>query len=79
MKIGRGGENHIILDDMSVSRMHAVLRIKKNKVWLEDKSSKFGTFVHLKENFKGNEAVLLSNRISFNFKSSIECLTDCEQ
>ena len=48
MKIGRGLEVQLMLSDISVSRIHTVLRIVNgDKVILEDFNSKFGTLVLL--------------------------------
>jgi len=42
--IGRGNDPDIKISDISVSRLHAILRINDdNTLVLEDNSSKFGT------------------------------------
>ena len=47
INIGRGHESHIILNDISVSRLHCFININKNnkKIYLTDNNSKFGTLV----------------------------------
>ena len=45
--IGRGHECNLIINDISISRMHCFLNINKNskKIFLSDNNSKFGTLV----------------------------------
>ena len=45
MKMGRGHEADVLLSDISVSRIHCFLVVDKNKVYLEDNNSKFGTLI----------------------------------
>ena len=45
IKIGRGHESKVILSDISVSRIHCVMTVEKNQVFLEDNNSKFGTLI----------------------------------
>ena len=57
LSVGRGPKDHIRIDDASISRSHAlfkVKKIKKNKheMWLFDNSSKFGTLNLLLEPLK---------------------------
>ncbi len=52
-KIGRGHESDIWINDISVSRTHVVLKYIKDKGFeLEDKKSKFGTLVFIKDPIK---------------------------
>ncbi len=44
-KIGRGHESDLRITDISVSRLHAILRCTKEGFILEDNSSKFGTLI----------------------------------
>lgn len=46
--MGRGHESMIRVNDISVSRLHAILSLKHDSVYLQDNSSKFGTLVLLK-------------------------------
>ena len=45
IKIGRGILSDILLSDVSVSRIHCLLSVEKNNVFIEDNDSKFGTLV----------------------------------
>lgn len=47
--VGRTQTNHVKLKDISVSRVHCSFRLKNHKVYLNNKGSKFGTLVYLKE------------------------------
>ena len=48
-KLGRGHESDLRINDISVSRCHAKIKLENNKFLLEDNSSKFGTLVHIKQ------------------------------
>jgi hypothetical protein len=48
-KLGRGHESDVRINDISVSRNHAVINFTDNKFRLEDCTSKFGTLVRLAE------------------------------
>jgi pSer/pThr/pTyr-binding forkhead associated (FHA) protein len=48
MWIGRSPEAHIFLDDVTVSRKHAVLRRRDRRLLIEDLGSLNGTFVNRK-------------------------------
>jgi hypothetical protein len=47
INIGRGHESHIILHDISVSRLHCIININKKmkKINITDNNSKFGTLI----------------------------------
>jgi hypothetical protein len=45
VNVGRASENHLILDDTSVSRRHARLTIESGNLYVEDLGSAHGTFV----------------------------------
>jgi hypothetical protein len=47
-KIGRGHDSDIRVNDISVSRCHAVIRFQDNSFYLQDEKSKFGTLVLIK-------------------------------
>jgi hypothetical protein len=47
VSIGRGHESDVRIDEISVSRSHATLKIKKGGVYLSDSDSKFGTLVEV--------------------------------
>lgn len=43
--MGRGHESDLRINDISVSRLHAMIKYKNGKFLLEDNVSKFGTLV----------------------------------
>ena len=45
-KIGRSSENNIILDDISVSRKHALLSVKKENIKITDNNSTNGIYIN---------------------------------
>lgn len=47
--VGRSLECDIHLNDNSISRVHVVVSVRANKIWIEDKNSSNGTFVNGKE------------------------------
>ena len=46
--MGRGHESDLRINDISVSRLHAMVKFKDGKFLLEDNLSKFGTLVLIK-------------------------------
>ena len=48
-KMGRGHESDLRINDISVSRLHALIKFKDGKFLLEDNVSKFGTLVLIKK------------------------------
>ena len=42
LKIGRGHDCEVRITDISISRLHGVLKIINGKIFIEDKDSKFG-------------------------------------
>ena len=52
LNIGRGHDSNIILNDISVSRIHCTLNINKNmkKLFVTDNNSKFGTLILIQTN-----------------------------
>ena len=46
--IGRSHNSDIKLDDVSISRLHAVLKYADHKFFIEDSNSKFGTTTKIK-------------------------------
>jgi pSer/pThr/pTyr-binding forkhead associated (FHA) protein len=48
-KLGRGHESDLRINDISVSRCHAKIKLEKGKFLLEDNTSKFGTLVLVKQ------------------------------
>jgi hypothetical protein len=49
IKLGRGHDSDVRINDISVSRCHAVVSLKSGKFVLADNNSKFGTLVQVKE------------------------------
>jgi hypothetical protein len=45
LKLGRGHESNILLSDISVSRVHCLLNVENDSIYLEDNNSKYGTLV----------------------------------
>jgi pSer/pThr/pTyr-binding forkhead associated (FHA) protein len=45
--IGRGSESHVRISDISVSRTHAIIELRDNKIFVRDNKSKFGTLVRM--------------------------------
>ena len=51
-KLGRGHESQVRINDISVSRCHAIIKCKQDGFYIEDNTSKFGTIVLLKEKLR---------------------------
>ena len=71
--IGRGIEANIILNDISISRLHCKFNINNNgEVYLNDLNSKFGTLVLIQnpnlEILKGNILTVQIGRSFFSFE-----------
>lgn len=47
--MGRGHESEVRVNDISVSRTHAIIKYKSDGIYIEDNKSKFGTLVLLKD------------------------------
>ena len=45
VSVGRDPENDLVIDDPSISRQHAFLRVDIAGVWIEDRHSSNGTFI----------------------------------
>lgn len=52
--MGRGHESEVRVNDISVSRCHAIIKYHPDGVYIEDNKSKFGTLVLLKEQYPLN-------------------------
>jgi len=48
-KLGRSKESHVCINDISISRCHAMIRFDDGQFILEDNNSKFGTAVAMKK------------------------------
>lgn len=49
--MGRGHESEVRVNDISVSRCHAIIKYKPDGIYIEDNKSKFGTLVLLKDRY----------------------------
>lgn len=47
--VGRGHTAHAKISDISISRVHAQLKIINNEIWIKDENSKFGCLVLQRE------------------------------
>ena len=73
LKLGRGLENQLILNDISVSRNHALIKLdQSNNLILEDNNSKFGTLILIQakeiEILKGKTLTIQTGTNYFSFK-----------
>jgi len=48
-KLGRGHESEVRINDISVSRCHAIIKYRDDGFYIEDNLSKFGTIVLVRE------------------------------
>jgi pSer/pThr/pTyr-binding forkhead associated (FHA) protein len=70
LTIGRVSGNGIVIDNAGVSRRHAVIRVKEDKVFLEDLGSANGTFIRGQkietcELHDGDEIVVVKHRLVY--------------
>jgi len=47
IEVGRGSENELNLNDLSISRSHCSFYYTSHQLFLKGKKSKYGTFVEL--------------------------------
>jgi hypothetical protein len=59
LKVGRGHQCEMRINDISVSRVHAEMRFERNKFYIRDLSSKFGTLVKFREEFTVHDGLQL--------------------
>jgi len=52
LKLGRGHESEVRIGDISVSRIHAIIKFENNKFIIEDPSSKFGSLKLIKNSIE---------------------------
>ena len=83
--IGRGVEANIVLNDISISRLHCKLKINDNgEVYLSDLNSKFGTLVLIQnpnlEILKGNVLTVQIGRsfFCFEYKKNFSLFSCCD-
>ena len=58
MTVGRSPSNGIVIDNESVSDIHAKVFFRDNQYWIEDLNSRYGTWVNDKKIEPGNEVSL---------------------
>ena len=58
-KLGRGHESDIKINDISVSRCHALIGSCNGKFWIKDNQSKFGTLVRIPQAFEIQESLTI--------------------
>lgn len=70
--LGRSQSNSVKLKDISVSRSHCNIIKKKNKLFIVDKGSKFGSLIYINNplnvNLKNSEEIIISGRHWFSIK-----------
>ncbi len=54
-KLGRGHESEVRINDISVSRFHALIKYRDDAFYIEDNNSKFGTIVLVKDAYELRE------------------------
>lgn len=57
VRLGRGHDSDLRINDISVSRQHAVIRFKQDGFYLQDNMSKFGTLVLVRKRLPLNVSV----------------------
>ena len=88
MKIGRGLENHLVLNEITVSRYHCLLTLQRNahgslEIKFEDENSKFGSLVLIQKNrieiIKGKPLQIQVNNVHLiiQYKKSSSLLSCC--
>ena len=63
LKLGRAMDNHLIIQDNSISRNHCGLLVLNNKLYIEDMNSKFGTLI-----FVQSQTIQLGENQNFYFQ-----------
>ena len=58
IKIGRGKENDVVVCDPSISNKHAEIKFEKGKIFLKNKSEKYGTLILVKKSVKINDNII---------------------
>lgn len=68
IKVGRGHQCELRVNDISVSRVHAEVKFQNNKFYIKDLKSKFGTLVKFKEEFNIKDGLQLQyGRVCYEF------------
>ena len=58
-KLGRSKDSQVRINDISISRIHALVKYKEDGFYIEDNDSKFGTIMLLKDKHR-----LFKNKMS---------------
>ena len=56
-RVGRSHDNELRISDISVSRLHCIFKLVEGGIYVQDKNSKFGTLVRLKNELALNKDV----------------------
>jgi predicted component of type VI protein secretion system len=68
LKVGRGHQCEMRVNDISVSRVHAEVRYENNKFYIKDMKSKFGTLIKFKEEYNIRDGLSLQyGRVCLQF------------
>jgi len=69
IRMGRGHQCDLRISDISVSRVHALLKYKDGRFLLFDNESKFGTLIQLNKNYQiqNDKAAIQIGRTVFTF------------
>lgn len=75
VKLGRGHDSDVRISDISVSRCHAIVKLRDGNFLLEDNTSKFGTLIRAQDKIKvhkNNSVVVQTGRtvISMSLKNN---------
>lgn len=75
--IGRGENNHIRLQNISISKDHSEIFYYKNQFFIRDKNSRFGTLLQIQKDIRfGPEGVNLQfGRCLYKFKHLPESMS----
>ena len=69
IKFGRANNCELRMSDISISRLHGVIKLIGENFYLEDKESKFGTLIQVKRPIaleSGNDIYLQAGRSLLN-------------
>lgn len=69
IRLGRGHQCDLRISDISISRVHALLKYKDGKFLIFDNESKFGTLILLNKNYdiQNDKAAIQIGRTVFTF------------
>lgn len=73
VKLGRGRNCPIRMDDITVSRVHAQVRLSQGKFYIMDMKSKFGTLVKFREELTLRDKLKLQSGRTLLSLSLLKC------